>query len=290
MRRFVVPALWLLAFALQAEPAWTQVADKSESSSAARSIDPDESLFHREPLPDGPVALIGGTVEELDRLRNRLKVKATGGGTKTITFDERTSVLRDGQAVTYDKIRKGDRVHVDTILYQQKVFARGVRIHTQAAAAGARGQVTAYDPGTGTIMLLDELSGVPVEFRVDSSTQIRSGEAAGRAADLIPGTLVTVQFLSEAEAMGTAREITILAKPGTDFVFAGAITNIDLRSNVFSVANKSDEKTYDLLFDPAQVQDLQQLKIGSEVVVSAVFSGKGYHVRKVDILASQGAR
>jgi len=280
-------AIWVLALFVSAMAMGAQQADPAAGNKNPGYIDPDESLFHRQPLPDGPISLIGGTVQGVDLVRNQLKVRAIGGDTRTMSFDDRTRVLRNGQAVTYDKIQKGDRVYVDTVLYQQEVFARSVRIETNLGEANARGQVTAYDPAGGTMSLMDELSSGAVTFKVDSNTQVKTKNGPARVSDLAPGSLVAVNFVSGNGQEAVAREVSILAQPGANFVFAGTVTNIDLRLGRFSVANKTDNKTYDLNFDPEKLANLRQLKIGSEVMVTAVFSGQGYRAQDIDIIASR---
>ena len=56
------------------------------------------------------------------------------------TFDERSHFFRDGVETTQLAIRKGDRVYVDTMLDNTRVFARNVRINTGVTAANASGQ------------------------------------------------------------------------------------------------------------------------------------------------------
>ncbi len=281
-------AIGVLALSVVALPGWAQKSNPAPAEVKNPGyIDPNESLFHRQPLPDGPISLIGGTVQSVDPIRSRMQVKAIGGDTRTMAFDDRTQVLRDGQAVTYDKIRKGERVYVDTILYQDKVFARSVRIETNPGEADARGQITAYDPASGRMSLMDELASQAVAFKVDSNTQVTSKNGPARISDLVPGSLVTVKFVPGRNQEGLARQVAILAEPGSKFVFAGTVTNINLRQSMFSIANKTDHKTYDLNFNPAEVANLNQLKIGSEVIVTAEFSGNGYRAQDIDITASQ---
>jgi hypothetical protein len=283
-------AVCLLMASICILPGWGQNASPAATDKDPGYIDPDESLFHRQPLPDSPISLIGGTVQDVDRLRNRLTVKVTGGGARTMSFDDRTRVLRDGEVVTYEKIRKGDRVYVDTVLYQQKVFARSIRIQTHMGEADARGQITAYDPASGRMTLVDELSSAPVAFKVDSQTKVTRKDGLARVSDLVPGSLVTVKFVPGREQEGMAREVAILAQPGANFVFAGTVTYVDLRLGKFSVANKADNKTYDLSFNPEQVENLSRLRLGSEVMVTAIFSGQGYRAQDIDIMTSQAEK
>jgi hypothetical protein len=250
-------------------------------------IDPNEPLFTRGPLSKENVSLIGGMVGSVDRIHNRMKVKITGGRSVSVSFDERTLFFRDGQPVTYEKIQKGDRVYLDTVLSQQRVFARNVRVQSHTLSVEARGQIVAYDAGKAQMTMLDELSSEPVTMHVSGATSFKSATGSARITDLIPGALVAVSFSPAQGASAQAKEITVLARPGSMFVFAGSVTHIDLRAGVFSMANASDNKNYDISFDPARTPNLENLTIGSEVNVKATFSGKKYLANEVQISRAQ---
>jgi hypothetical protein len=239
-------------------------------------IDPNEPLFTRGPLSKENVSLIGGMVGSVDRIHNRMKVKITGGRSVSVSFDERTLFFRDGQPVTYEKIQKGDRVYLDTVLSQQRVFARNVRVQSHTLSVEARGQIVAYDAGKAQMTMLDELSSEPVTMHVSGATSFKSATGSARITDLIPGALVAVSFSPAQGASAQAKEITVLARPGSMFVFG-----------VFSMANASDNKNYDISFDPARTPNLENLTIGSEVNVKATFSGKKYLANEVQISRAQ---
>ena len=61
------------------------------------------------------------------------------------------------------KVHKGDRVYVDTMLDNARVLARNVRVNTGVAAASALGQITRFDPRSGTLTLRDQIA-APVRF------------------------------------------------------------------------------------------------------------------------------
>jgi len=250
-------------------------------------IDPNEPLFNPGPLPKGTVSLIGGTVENFDRIRNRMKVKIIGGKSVTVSFDERTSFSRDGQLVTYEKIKKGDRVYVDTMLNRDRVFARNVRIQSQLGNVDARGQILAYDPQNGEMTLRDDLSSESVSLHVVNTTTVRAPDGPARLSDLVPGALVAVVFFPVQGQLGQVKEITVLARPGSIVLFAGKVTHIDISVGTFSVANTTDNKTYDISFDPASTPGLANLTVGSDVTVRATFSGKKYLAQEVQIHRAQ---
>jgi hypothetical protein len=52
---------------------------------------------------------------------------------------------------------------------------------------------------------------------------------------------------------------------------------------LLAVDNQSDDKTYDISFDPATSQVKNDLRLGSQVVVVATFTGNGYKASSINI-------
>jgi hypothetical protein len=173
-------------------------------------------------------------------------------------------------------VRKGDRVYVDTQLDGGKVFARNIRVESTVSSADARGQVVQYDSKSGAMVMREELSSQDVTLRLNSKTGIRYGSQAVSPVDLRPGSLVDVRFAPGDGGHDVAQEISIIAMPGTSFVFAGRITYLDLHLGTFAVDNRSDQKLYELHFDPASTPVTDQLVVGADVTVRAVFDGTQY--------------
>jgi hypothetical protein len=92
-----------------------------------------------------------------------------------------------------------------------------------------------------------------------------------------------VQFSPRRTDRDIARAITIVAKPGDNYIFSGVVTNLDMRTDSLFVDNKSDDQSYEVHFTPADVADLQQLKVGSEVTARAVFDGKQYKASNIRV-------
>ena len=276
MKRFYPWIVLVLACAVLGGRA----AGQQKNPPAKSTIGPDnpaaDPLFDVPPLPTSKISLVGGRVAKIDRVRNRLTVQVYGGGKMEMSFDERSHIYRDGVETTQLGIRKGDRVYVDTQLDGTKVFARNIRVDTTTTPADARGQIVAFDARTGTMQLRDDLSSEEVNFQVNPETGIQHAGKAATLADLKPGTLVAVRFSPEEAKGGLAREISILAMPGSSFVFAGKVTYLDLHLGTFAVNNGTDQKTYELHFDPASTPAADQLVVGAEVTVRAVFDGTRY--------------
>jgi hypothetical protein len=232
-------------------------------------------------LPSGKTSMIGGRLSKVDGVHNKLAVKIFGGGgTWDLAFDERTRFYRDGHETTFEKIAKGDRVYVDTMLDGHRLLARNVRVVTQTGPADARGQVTSVEDGA--IRLRDSLSSQPLLVQVNNDTQVTRDGRKVSIADVHEGSLISVQFLPQKENRGVARDITVLAAPGESFTFAGRVTHLDVSSGQLAIENSTDNKTYDIAVDDGK--DLPpQLTLGSEVRIAAVFDGRHYKANTINV-------
>ena len=243
-----------------------------------------DPLLDVPPMPAGDVTLVGGTVKNIDRVRNRLVVQPFGSGSSMkVTFDERTHIYRDGVETTHLGVRKGERVYVDTMLDGHRVFARNVRVVTGGQAADSTGQVLSFEPGTGVLMLRDRLSSRAVAVRVMPTTLIRLRDQTGTQADLKPGAIIAVKFAPESGYRGTAREISVVAAPGASFLFVGRVTYIDLRNGVISIESRTDNKLYDISFSADRVQLPEGFTIGAQARVMAIFDGSRYRADSLTV-------
>jgi hypothetical protein len=281
----VVSTLSLLSVAQQrassAPASQAQDAQKQSTANPPDTAAADDPLFGVPPLPRGKVSLVGGRVQKIDRVRNRVAVKTFGDGkTMKFAFDERTHIYRDGVETTERGIQKGDRVYVDTMLDGPKLFARNIRVVTNLTPADARGQIMSYDARNGWMTVRDDLSAAPVSFRVTKETQVKSGNL-NSPLDLVPGSLVAVQFSPERARRGIAREVTVLAIPGSTFTFAGKVRHLDLRTGMLALENQSDNKTYEIRFQPGLMGD--DVTVGSDVTITAMFNGKAYEAKDVAV-------
>src|SRR5438270_8602345 len=191
----------------------SQPAKSQPASEQAKPDDPAADLTSDlPPLPSGHITLVGGTVDHVDQVRDRISIRPYGGKKMEVYFDERTHIYRNGAPATQLGIHKGDRVYVDTQLVASKVFARNIRVETNTVSADARGQVLKYDVGSGQMTLMDDLSSQPVTFRVSPSTVVRNEKGSGDS-EVRPGSLVAVKF-SPGQGRGLAPPISVIAAPG----------------------------------------------------------------------------
>lgn len=248
-------------------------------------MDANDPRFGIPRMPKGRVSLIGGVIQNVDPIRQRLTIRVFGNNKKMeFAYDERSHLYRDDVPVSYKGLQKGERVYIDSMLDPQNhLFARNIRAVTNLKPADARGQITQYQPRTGMLIIRDELSQGPVFLHVGADTKI-SGNGASSRQDLIPGSLIAVRFASNYHNGDTAREIDILAMPGSMFTFAGNVTHLDVPAGVLAIHNQSDDKTYELQFEPGVVND--SITVGSDVTISAEFAGSGYKARTVKVNGS----
>lgn len=238
-----------------------------------------EPILPVPPMPKSTTTLIGGTVESVDHVRDHLTVKPFGGKKISVHFDQRTHIYRDGVETTQLAIKKNERVYVDTQLDRSEVLARNIRLITQENAADARGQV--LTASNGQLSIRDVLSGESVDLATNAKTRVFRDGTEVPISQVTPGSLITVQFVPGQENRGVAQEIKLLAAPGSVFTFAGQVTNLDLSQEMMSIANQSDNRTYDITVLQHVVPG--NLMVGSDVVVKATFDGKQYRANSVDV-------
>lgn len=245
-----------------------------------------DPLLDVPPLPSTRVTLVGGTVDEVDRVRNHLTVQVFGGKRMKMFFDERTHIYRDGTETTQLGIRKGDRVYVDTQLDGARVFARNIRVESTAGPADARGQVLSFDRSRETMALRDELSSEPVSFRINSSTVFRAKGRPASAADVVPGSLVRVKFLPKSTASAIAQDIEITARPGDTFVISGKIIHLDMSTGRMVIRNDLDGSTYEVWF-ASGTAGVRSATLGAEATVNAEFDGSHYNAHSIAVNQSK---
>jgi Domain of unknown function (DUF5666) len=276
-----------LASPAPSQPA-ISIIDDTEATRSANSegvVDPASLLPDLPPLPHDKATLIGGTIERLDRVRDELTIRVFGGDRMKVDFDPRTDIYQNGEPATVADLRQGDRVYVDTVLNGNTVFARSIRLRTASSATGeSEGRVLAYRPDKGELTLRDALSPRSIKVRLDSSTEVtRNGKRV--AANLVPGTLVSVRFGAEAKGRDLAREISILAVPGESFTFSGTVTSLDLRTGLLVITSR-ERRQYEIFLDPQAINVDSDLRPGAQVTALTRFDGSRYVARQVTLNAA----
>ncbi|MBA3913584.1 MAG: hypothetical protein H0X25_06955 [Acidobacteriales bacterium] len=241
-------------------------------------------------LTDPNVTLLGGLITKLDPVRDQFTLRAFAGKRMVIAYDVRTRFFLDGNPGSERDLKAGQRVHIDTTLdSKDRVFVKTVWIQSPSVAGVGRGQVVNYSPSDQVLLVRDELSSQPMRFKLGPNAVVKVGDKTGSANDLASGSLVTMTFGPQQGSLGTLNEVSILAKPGQQFVFFGRITYIDLARRRFAVTNNSDHKNYDLDAHTLPDNILPALHEGSEVTVNATFTGKQYVADRVSSAPGEGA-
>jgi hypothetical protein len=268
----------------------TEILDSS-ATAGALATDGHDPILDPPPFPKGTTTLVGGVISGIDPIRNHLMVSVFGGGHWTIFYDERTHIFRNGAEATSFSLKKGERVYVDTMLDNngRDIFARNIRVGVAQPPALVDGQIVDFDLSHSLVTLHDAINTGPVHFSVDNDTKISDGLKLATVQDLVPGSLVRVKFAPERANRGLAREITIIAKPGSSHTFAGPITFLDTHRGIIAVRNRLDDKTYDLHFSP-RIGGIADLAVGAEVQVTAIFSATEYSVQQVTVTRRAGSR
>jgi len=266
----------------QAQPK-TDILDSS-ATSGALVTDGHDPILDPAPVPRTTTTLVGGIITGVDRLRNRLTLHVFGGNRWTVNFDERTHIFHNGAETTQLALKKGERVYVDTQLDNNRhdIFARNIRVGVAELPADADGQIIAVDTKHNELTLRDTLNSVPVRFAVDSETRISNGQTPAAFKDVKPGTLVHVRFAASSPNRGLAREVSIIAVPGSTFTFAGKVTFLDLHRGLIAVQNTTDDKNYEIHFAPSAVANRNELGVGRDVLVRATFEGTRYMAQSVN--------
>jgi len=267
----------------QANPK-TDILDSS-ATSGALVTDGHDPILDAAPMPRTTTTLVGGTITKVDRMRNRMTVHIFGGSHWTVNFDERTHIFHNGAETTQLALKKGERVYVDNQLDNNKhdIFARNIRVGVAALPADADGQIIAVDTNHNELTLRDALNSVPVRFAVDPETRISNGQTPAAFKDVKPGTLVHVRFAASSPNRGLAREVSIIAAPGSVYTFAGKVTFLDLHRGLLALQNSTDDRNYEIHFAPEAITDRSSLGVGRDVLVRAKFEGTRYTAQSVNL-------
>jgi len=276
--------------------------DASESETL---VDPASLLPDLPKLPPAKASLIGGNIGRLDRVRDEITVQVFGGGKMKISFDPRTRFYRDGTEARLSDLRQGDRIYIDTILDGSTVFARAIRVKTSGSSGESQGIITSYRADKGELQMRDALSPQTIKIHVTPQTQVlegghtvsspqtikihvtpqtqvlEGGHTVSSSA-LLPGTLVAVKFGARQEGGEVAREVSLLARPGASFTFAGQVTAIDLRLGLLVLTSSTDRKTYEIYLDPSVRVD-DSIQPNTNVTVLTRFEGNRYVARSVTV-------
>ena len=286
-----------LVLALFSGLAWGQMASSIEpvnsASQAMQSAStPEEpvadanSLLPNLPaLPTNKATLIGGTISNLDRVRDQIVLRAFGGRSIKVLYDGRTHIWTDGTQATTRDLNIGQKAYIDTILDGDTIFAKNIRVLSHGTAGESQGQIISFDRTRDQLTLNDALSSKSFVVRIMPGTKVMNNDQEVSINALQPGSLVALQFHPEGNGIA-AQQITILAAPGTNFTFVGKVIFLDLHRGIVALMDPRDKKNYEVHFDPNTVHITGDLHVDSDVTVQASFDGTQYATNGITVSPS----
>lgn len=234
------------------------------------------------PIPKGKSTIFGGEIRALDPVRDQMTLRVFGDRPIKILFDERTQVFRDGKRVSIRELRPEQQASVQTTLDGTKVFALSIHMLTMDQQGDYQGRVLSFDAGTGELTVASGLSAQAVKVHVDGATSLlRKGQGPSSSArpamsELREGSLVSVAFGSSAKGTPAATQVTILATPGSSYVFGGSLATVNMRDGFVVVADQKEQQSYQVFVTPLTSSVAQSLREGQQVRIMALYDGRRY--------------
>lgn len=266
----------------------------AQSSQSASSAEPEitptthlKSVATIPPLPKGTSTILGGSIRDIDPVLDRFTLKIVGEKPMRILYDQRTQLFVDGKRISLNQLHPAEHASVQTALDGTKVFAISVHILSQLQKGDYSGQVQSYDPTSGNLEIVGERGGDPLRLKVSSSTTFdRTGQGSSSTTpagpgDLQPGSLISLQFNPDGKGRAIATKITVLATPGSTFVFSGNLVSLDSRAGTMMVLDPRNDQTYQIGFNPGSIASIQTIRPGQHVRITAAYDGKRYLAESV---------
>jgi hypothetical protein len=283
IRFLIVAILSSAAFAQLQSPADVKSAQIPGDELVSKLGGPTAFLPDLPAMPRGKSTVIGGSIRQVDGVRDQLTLNIFGGHGMKVLFDERTQVYRDGQKTSLRDLREGDHVSVETMLDGTTVFARSIHMLSNLPEGECQGQVVSYDRGKGELMVRDLLSPAPIKLHISSATTIVGQGQAVSTGNLIAGTLISIHFQADSTGQNVASKIAVLATPGSAFVFSGNVVFLDLHRGLMALVDPRDDKHYEISFDPNRFSISHDVHEGTAVTVTANFDGTRYAASAVTV-------
>ncbi len=273
---------------LSQSSAATAPSQAAMSASSVRTETTAARLTDVPAMPKGKSTVMGGSIKDVDQVRDRFVLNVYGEKPMRVLYDERTQVFRDGKRISLRDLEPSAHASVQTTLDGASIFAVSVHILSAQPSGDYQGRVKSYDPGTGELTLTSSASREPFRIQVTNQTSFkREGQSAfssvqSSANDLVPGSLVSVQFASNNKGRGTAQEISVLAAPGATFIFSGTLSALDMHAGALTLVDAKTDQGYQIFFDPTH-RSAESLRTGQRVRISADYDGKRYVATEISV-------
>ena len=215
-------------------------------------------------------------------MRDQLTLRVFGQHPVKVLFDERTEVYRDGKRISLLNLGPVGHASVQTVLDGTNVYALSIHMLSHLPEGEYRGHVLGFDSATRELTLSGTLSRQPFKVLVPVSTPVvRQGQEQFIAhqsgeSDLVKGALLSVEFRSGKPGQGVASQIAVLATPGSAFIFTGNISTLDMHAGSFIMNDPTDDRDYQVFFDPSTLPASTTLREGDHIRVTANFDSGRY--------------
>jgi hypothetical protein len=256
-----------------------------ESDLNAANVHDDISAIP--PLPRGKSTILGGAIHDVDPVLDRFTLRVVGEKPIRILFDERTQVFLDGKKIPLSDLRPASHASVQTTLDGVSIFALSVHILSKLQPGAYSGEIQSYSPSTGDLELAGGQGGEPIRFKISSdATFVRKGQSAFAAsqsgpADLQKGTIVSIDFEPDGKGRGTITKVTVLAIPGSQFVFSGDLISLDMHTGIMVLLDPTNNQSYQIEFNSTSLASMPNVRPGQRVRVAAEYDGTHYMAHNV---------
>lgn len=234
------------------------------------------------PAPKGKSTALGGVLENVDLVRDQFRLKVYGGQKLKILFDERTQAFRDGKKISVLELKPDDHVSVETTLDGTAIFALRIHLLTQLPEGDVSGQIVAYNQQTRELTIAAARSSARVVLNVPAGTPVESvaqNATAGQPLqnfNFAPGSIIEAKFKSVKSGHGTATSINVFARPGTNLIFRGHLSSVDLAAGQLVMIDPETDQIHTISFDPTMFPVARDLRKGSNVKIAATFTGSAF--------------
>lgn len=233
-------------------------------------------------VPRGRSTVIGGQIKDVDPVRDEFTLKVFGGKSMKVLFDERTQVYRDGTRIRVLDLKPEDHASIQTSLDGSSVFALKIHMLSQNPEGFTRGQVTAYNPQTGDLMIKAALSQQSLTLHVGAGTpimhvgQMAATSGVGGVQDLRQRALIDVTFTGTNDGHANVTRVDVVALPGSAFTFRGKLANLDAHAGRLVILDPADNETYPIDYDAARLPASTELRVGMPITAVTQFDGTRY--------------
>jgi hypothetical protein len=144
-----------------------------------------------------------------------------------------------------------------------------------------------YSPSTGDLELAGGQGGEPIRFKVSNdATFARKGQgnfvaSQSGPSDLQKGSLVSIDFEPDGNGRGTITKVTVLATPGSQFVFSGNLIALDMRTGSMVLLDPTNNQSYQIEFNSSSMASMPNVRPGQRVRVAAEYDGNRYLAHNV---------